>query len=126
VGLSVRHDINKHKYIPKLYSKDHKNDETSLLYAYIHGITYKEPHQVPTSVKTFLNKHSDIKLYSKTKHCDHTTCVKVDYEGKFIDGVINSTNICYEGKIIGKFTKTMPNIKPGVQLLNSSHQRIAF
>jgi hypothetical protein len=121
VGLSLRHDDNALLYIPKLYTRDHR-EISSYLYDYINNTNTYILFQLSSAIKDTVKKYGKIcKEYRDITLDDEG--IYINYNGEIYLQDINPKVCIYKNKIIGIVNKTFETINFKVQLLDKESRR---
>jgi hypothetical protein len=122
IGLALRHDGNKEKYLPKVYIAAHANNENTILYKYINNISIDTVNE-PVKVSHLLRSNKNIKFWSTTKRkpvdpADLYT--DFSFDGTPLSTVSNADTAVYRSITIGSLIKKeIYDSEIECQLLNS-------
>lgn len=121
VGLSLRHDDNIYKYIPKIYMRDHRL-RSSYLKDYLNNTSTFSSFSIPTlvskSIRNYGNVCSKPRLYQGDSEVLH-----LNSDGSIMMRYNNPKHIVYNGMVVGVVGKKFDNVYGEVQLLDRGWNR---
>lgn len=122
IGLSLRHDDNIYKYIPRIYIRDQRL-YNSYLRDYLDDTTDYEKFSIPTLVKQSIRNYGT--LYTQSKlYMETDDVMYINNNGTIMMTYNHPKYIVYVDRIIGSVTRYDIYIEADAQLLDREWNRV--